>query len=274
MTHRQSEIYKRGFELKRQHGRLESQILENLQQAQEARLYLAFRLTSLFLYTTEILGYSESVAYTFISVARKAKQFPDLQKAVMSQKLSVSKAVRIASTLKPENARELVEFASAHSSREIDREVARINPRAAGKDRVKQISEDFVEVTMTIPRKLHEKMKRTEDIHGLSQAEAMERVYEEHLQRHDPVRKAKRNKKELYPDRVGDLNAAEKHGVNARDVGQCTEVDVNGKRCPNRRWTDIHHIVLRSNGGTNALSNLTTLCRAHHRARHRHPSSA
>jgi hypothetical protein len=269
MNRIQTEIHRRAVSLKRQHGRIEADIIENLQEAQAAKLFLEFGLTSLFLYATEILGYTESVAYTFISVARKAIQFPDLQVAVRRQKLSASKAARIASTLKPENARELVEFACSHSMREIDREVARINPRAAGKDRVRQLSDDFVEITVTVPREVYEHMKRAEEIHGLSRAGTLKRVYEEHVVRHDPVRKADRNKAELCSTRVGNLNAAEMHAVNARDRGQCTELDSRDRRCPNQRWTDIHHIVYRKDGGTNALSNLTTLCKTHHQMKHR-----
>jgi hypothetical protein len=271
MTRRQSEIHRRGMELKRKHGVLEANILENLQDAQETRLYLQFDLTSLYLYVTQILGYSESIAYRFISVARKAKQFSDLQTAVMAQRLSTSKAARIASSLNAKNAASLVEFASTHTSREIDREVARINPRAAGKDSVKDLSDEFVQVTMTIRRKTFENMKRAENIHGLSPSDTLDRVYEEHLERNDPVRKAKRNKKELLPARVGDLNAAETHAVNARDEGRCTWIDSRGERCPNERWMEIHHKIRRADGGTNVLGNLTTLCSSHHRLIHTRP---
>ncbi len=36
------------------------------------------------------------------------------------------------------------------------------------------------------------------------------------------------------------------------------------------RWTDIHHIRERENGGTHELTNLCALCRFHHRYVHRH----
>jgi hypothetical protein len=268
MTSRQAKVHKRALEIRQRHALAEGEAVDVLQEAQETKLYLAFGLTSVFRYAVEILGFSEALAYSMINVARKAKEFPELRRAVAQRKLSVSKAARIASTLKPQNVAELVEFATKHSTREIEREIERINPRNAGRNSVRQLSDEFVEITITIPRKTHEKMKRAENIHGTCPAETLERVYEEHLDRHDAVRKAKRNKQELCSSRVGNLNAAETHAVNARDEGRCTSLDTQGKRCPNERWTETHHIIPRAAGGSNHLSNLTTLCRTHHQALH------
>jgi hypothetical protein len=262
-------IHNRALYLSKAHRKVEWQIIEVLQQVEALKIYAKFGKSSLFLYAVEVLGFSESVAYSFISVARKAKQIPELQKAIREQKLSVSKANRIVSTLNSENAKSLVGFASSNSLRDIDREVARINPRAAGKDQVKEISEDLVQVTMTLKRSTYEKLKRVSDIHDLSLPDCLERLSEDFLEKHDPVRKAKRlAQPELCSHRVGELNTQEKHRVNARDERRCTHLD-EGKRCPNRRWIEIHHIVPRYLGGNNHSTNLTTLCSFHHRQLHR-----
>jgi len=284
MTTRQALIHKRAKDLSKRYRRTEWEIVEVLQEVQETKLYLVLELRSLFDYAVEILELDDAVAYSFINVARKARNFPQLQRALKDQKLSVTKAARIAATLAPDNAKGLVEFAVTHSKREIEREIARINPKAAGKNSVKQLSEDYVQVTITMRRSAHEKMKRAEDIHGLSAGETADRVYGEHLERNDPVLKAKRAlgrkalreesataPSELCPGRVGRLKSAEQHAVNARDEGQCTIIDSRGKRCPERRWLDIHHIIERSRGGTNDPANLTTLCRVHHQAHHAGP---
>jgi hypothetical protein len=273
MTNRQAKIHRRVVNIGKMRRLSEIDIIDTIRDAEETKLYLEFDFTSIYQYTLEFLEPDEGLAYTFVNVARKAKKFPELHLAIKQQKITISKAARIAATLTSESAKGLVEFASSHSKREIEREVARINPKAAGKNRVKQLSDEFVEVTMTIPRKTFDKMKRAEDVHGTPLAETLERVYEEHLDRHDPVRKAKRNarKSVLCPGRNGDLNSAETHAVNARDEGQCTWIDTRGKRCPNERWTEVHHQIRRVDGGTNDLNNLTTLCGAHHRLIHARP---
>ena len=59
-----------------------------------------------------------------------------------------------------------------------------------------------------------------------------------------------------------------RHAVYMRDGGQCTFRNDKGERCASRRWIDTHHIVGISEGGTNAIENLTTLCSSHHRLIH------
>jgi 5-methylcytosine-specific restriction endonuclease McrA len=79
----------------------------------------------------------------------------------------------------------------------------------------------------------------------------------------------KTSKSDLY------LPAKTRHAVILRDGGACTHIDpITGKRCCSRHFTDIHHIIPRSHGGTNALSNLATLCHAHHKQAHATTSQA
>ena len=281
MTERQAKIHKRAITAGRNWRMAEWDIIESLQDAEETRLFEEFDLTSVYQYAIQYIGLDESQAYVFVNVARKAKEFSRLNQALKDQSLAVSVAARITATLTPQNEKVLVEFATTHSKREVEREVARINPKAAGKNSVKQLSDEYVEVTITLRRPAFEKMQRSEEVHGLSRAETLERVYEQDLERNDPVRKAKRVLKakkgdaaksvedkvkpiasieqapDFCPGRTGDLNAAETHAVNDRDEGQCTWTDSEGRRCPNKRWVQIHHKIPRADGGTNELSNLT-----------------
>ena len=64
------------------------------------------------------------------------------------------------------------------------------------------------------------------------------------------------------------IPAAIKHAVALRDRCQCTFVDSLGRRCDNRRQLHFHHILQVSLGGTNELSNLTTICATHHELIH------
>jgi hypothetical protein len=60
------------------------------------------------------------------------------------------------------------------------------------------------------------------------------------------------------------LSASEKHAVFLRDEGRCTFVNEQGEHCGADRYLHVHHIKMMSHGGTNELSNTTTLCAAHH----------
>lgn len=60
------------------------------------------------------------------------------------------------------------------------------------------------------------------------------------------------------------LTAEQKHAVHLRDGFRCTFVDVSGVRCDADCWLHIHHLKPVSEGGSNELTNLATLCSAHH----------
>ena len=59
--------------------------------------------------------------------------------------------------------------------------------------------------------------------------------------------------------------------VSERDGCQCTYVGDDGHRCEATGWLEFDHIEPWAEGGSTTAGNLRTLCRAHHRARNRHP---
>lgn len=50
-----------------------------------------------------------------------------------------------------------------------------------------------------------------------------------------------------------------------RDGFRCTARTRDGVRCPTTTELEVHHVVPLAKGGTDAMSNLRTLCKAHHR---------
>lgn len=93
------------------------------------------------------------------------------------------------------------------------------------------------------------------------------------LEKNDPVRKANRARPQLVPGPVNQSGRSKipnitRHALNFRDKGQCTFVDIKGVRCGQERWVEIHHIKPVSEGSSNSISNLTTLCFHHHRFTH------
>ena len=316
LTEQQKSIHESALRLSRRHRELESEIIVVLQLVEDSKLFAIFGKSSLFAYAFEVLGFSESVAYCFISVARKSRAVPELHQAIASGTLTASKASRMVPVLTKENSAQLIEFASQHTSREIDFEVARLNPKTACRDSFKPVSEDAVQVRGRISRKTDEKRKRVQALQaqrGLDESidAILDAAFECYLDRHDPVRKAERalergkkvgkrldksvvrvdgTERPLPPlsqqERSGlrrppaagvirpvgvekppmrkKLTAAENHAVAARDGGRCTHVGLDGKSCNSDRFTQTHHIIPVSQGGTNDVENLTTLCSVHH----------
>ena len=122
---------------------------------------------------------------------------------------------------------------------------------------------------------LRKKLERLMAVRGCSLPGALDFALEEALKRHDPLRKAARAvgkpKKPVSPLRGKSPKppAVIKHEVVLRDNGQCTFVRSDGKRCANERYLELHHQHPRSLGGEHSVSNLVTLCGAHHRDHHK-----
>jgi len=289
-------LHEKALVLSREHRLVESQLVSLLMEIDRLQLYRLLGCASLFTYVVSMLGFSEGAAYQLITVARKAKDIVILRTALEEQRLTVAKASRIVSILSVDNASELIEFASRHSSRETDLEVA----RRAGRDGNERRS------SLKIPVRVLAKLKHVQSLMDVVEFEAMlEKLADYYIEREDPVRKAQRalakraaaaaesgsasserselaesersesmraksraRSRKSTPNKRKPITARELHTVNARDGRRCTFIDTKGNRCPNERWLHVHHIQNVSRGGTNNPANLITLCSRHHQLVH------
>jgi len=270
-------LHEKALVLSREHRLVESQLVSLLMEIDALKLYRLLGCASLFTYVVSMLGFTEGAAYQLITVTRKAKDIAALKTALEEQRLSVAKASRIASVLSADNASELIEFASRHSSRETDLEVA----RRAGRDGNERCS------SLKIPVRVLAKLKHVQSLMGQVEFEAMlEKLADYYIEREDPVKKAERalakhqgnserseslrakSRARSRPNKRKPLTAHELHTVNARDGRRCAFIDANGNRCPNERWLHVHHVQSVGRGGTNDPENLITLCSHHHQLVH------
>ena len=293
MTSEQKAIHLKAMNARERFREFEIEFLKIIQDVERAKLHRAMGYPSVFAYATQELNFTESVAYMFIAVARKASELPEL----LDSGLSVFKSSRIVAVINRQNCRELIEFAQKNSTRSIDAEMARRNPNSR-RERLKLLSEESIELTVKVSKSFASKLKRVESLLAqkgktLGIGAALEASVDEFLRKHDPVEKAKRSvarrdrtenqnemksnqdqsvqnrskQTELCAHRVPirtPLTADQKHQVFVRDQGKCTHIGPNGRRCDSDRWLQIHHIVEVSRGGSNEPENLTTLCSFHH----------
>lgn len=282
LTLKEEALHERALSLVRKHKEVEAEIVQVLQEMEHSKIYKKFNQPSLFMYATSTLGLSAPIAYAFIAVARKARVVHQLQAAINSHQLSVAQASRLVSHLKPENADDIIEYSRTHTYRETEAELARRNPMAKVPDKVKFLSEDQVQLTITISKSGLKNLERSVALEAqrgkmLTKSEAIETALAYYVDRKDPVKKAERVKyrrkssTELCAHRVDraknrrePLSAIVRHLVFTRDQGRCTHVDASGVRCNQDRWIDFHHIIPVSRGGGNEPDNLTSLCTFHH----------
>jgi HNH endonuclease len=194
----QKNLHHRALALTAQHRRIESTLIVVLKEIDKTKLYKKLGQPSLFTYAVKLLGLTESVAYGFISVARKSDQVAPLFKAIEEQRLSVAKASRIVAALTNENAEALIEFANSHSTRETEFEVARLRPKTAGPDRIKPLSENLIRLEMSLSKAVFAKFTRARALvasRGRADTgfeSVLDAVLSEFLKRRDPVKRAER----------------------------------------------------------------------------------
>src|SRR3990167_4521925 len=200
--------------------RVEAELVEVLGQIDACHGYLELGYPSLFAYATKELKLSEASAYNFILVSRKARMVPAVLAALANGDLTVSKAKSIASVVTRENSAHWLALARVSSARELEWQVAKVNPGAMHFESVKPLSDGIVRLELTINEKTLAVLRRAQEV--LSQKtgsvaklrEVLQAVGEDYLERHDPVRKAERDQRRR-PDPVREGNRVERNSESA-----------------------------------------------------------
>lgn len=108
----------------------EVELIRILQKVDAHKVHRYAGHNSLFQYAVKALGLSESQAYDYITVARKSVEVPALLEAMEKKEATVSKGRRIAPVMDATNQSEWIDCAKTSSKREIEKAVARVNPKA------------------------------------------------------------------------------------------------------------------------------------------------
>jgi hypothetical protein len=262
----------------------ECELIDVLQVIESEKIYQHFGLTSLYGYCIDILKLSEDRACVFIKIARKSVEVPELKAALRQNEMTLTNAGKIASILTTDNKERWLSEAKSQSSRELERSLCREFPKERVKDRLQPLTGELSELDCSLSREAEALLRRVQDL--LSQKfgksatfdDCVKSMAKEFIWRHDPVERAERL--HLKVQAPGALRVTVKNGKRTsvpqsevhqlfhRTKGQCTFVDKLGKRCPNRRWVQRHHLREVSCGGTHDGGNLTLLCSSHHRLIH------
>lgn len=274
-------IHEKAVALAKEYEATESKLIEILQIVNQEKVYKKMGYTSLFNYAVDALELPPERVYQLNIVAKKCDEVPELKQAIDQGVLNVSRARRIASVIDRETSQDWIAKAATLTQRELEKEVARVNPKEALPERTKVLNATEAHISLCLSIEAKEQLERLKDV--LSQKEkkpvglkdAIEYAARFTLDRVDPLKRAERNSRKAagsvrLSSRIksrAPIPASLKHQILLRDNGQCTQI-VEGKRCPSRRWLDIHHVIPVSKGGKNELENLATLCSSHHQMQH------
>ena len=208
------ELHEKAIKTAKHYLRLEKELLELIIQIDKTKAFYRLGYQSLFAYTTEALRLSPATAYSFIKVARKSHEIPQLKKEVMDGRLSISKAQKMTQVLTKENHREWFDFAEKTTHKKLEREVALASPKQSVIEKATYVPSgekvtEKVKLKKQVPRvalqvgvseKLMLKLRQAQDLESQKQRksldieETLEALVEVYLNQRDPVRKAKRQK--------------------------------------------------------------------------------
>jgi hypothetical protein len=287
-------LHEQAVEASQSFLRAERKLIGLLQEIDDLRGYRELDCKSLHEYATRALKLSDAVAYTLITLARKSKTVPALKDKIESEALTISNARMIAPILTPANQTEWILKAEVLPKRELERELKREFPELISPERSRYVTEDRMELKVGVSEKVHRELKRVQDLlcqktgKAATLEETLAAMAEVYLEKHDPLKKAERalERKKSSPHGEQTLVApklvpgpniplprmplpnAILHAIRLRDQNRCTYGEPH-QRCAEVRWLDVHHVILRSAGGSDTIENLVTLCRAHHQMQHR-----
>jgi hypothetical protein len=125
-------------------NRIAAKIVAYLAEVEERRIHLELACSSMFVFCTKKLGFSEGEAFRRITAARLARRFPAILDAIASGRVHLSTLVLMRDHFTNDNVRGLLEEAAGKSKREIEELVARLAPRPDVASSIRKLPERAV----------------------------------------------------------------------------------------------------------------------------------
>ena len=189
-------------------------------------------------------------------------------------------------TYSPSEKAALIHSIENKSKREVERELAAIQPALITKDKERALTPNLTEIRLVADERLMQKLNRVREVlahvnPSLSYAEMLHKMTDEFLERRDPVKKAERvlqkavmkpvtkakeptspAKPEARAPRT--IPASVRHEVWTRDSGTCTYIhESRGKACRSKFGLELDHVHPHTWNGENTVENLRLRCRLH-----------
>ncbi len=123
----------------RRSNALTAELLVHLAEVESRGLYCDQAFPTMFAYCMGELGFSEDVTYNVTTVARLAKQFPELLAGLREGRLHLSGLRLLAPHFKEDNSEDLIARAWGKTKREIEGLVAHINPQPDVPDSIRKL---------------------------------------------------------------------------------------------------------------------------------------
>jgi len=176
----------------------EAEILSVLMEMRRQRVFIDLGYTGTYDYCVRRLNLSASQSFYFKSVAEKSEEVPELKQAVISGELTLSQARRIVPAVSKTNCQDWINKAKTVPQKDLEREVAAVNPRAHVQEKIKPVAKGLAELRALVDDETEADLERLKEI--LSQKTGKPATLGDvikwnakiALEKHDPIRKAER----------------------------------------------------------------------------------
>jgi hypothetical protein len=161
---RSRELHARGISISERYRLAQSDMIDVLGELDDDKTYLLFEANSLFQYCVTFHKLSEDVICNLITIVRKSKVVPELKEAIRDGVLTVNNARKIAPVLTLENKAEWLELATTQTSKQIEKAVARENPKLAVQESIRYKNANRLELTLGVSEEWTDTLSRVKDL--------------------------------------------------------------------------------------------------------------
>jgi hypothetical protein len=270
-------------------ARLLADLITDLIDVEDRGIHLREACSSMFEFCKRRFAMSPSQAWRRTTAARLVRRVPALLPYVRRGDVDLSTLLLLRNVIDENNAEDLVCATRCRSKRQIerylesrnatsggDKKAARHPPKAAASalgERLEAISEQLHVLEVAIRNETRILIERARHLVSTTMpnptlAELVHRAFQdlvETLEKAVSEARSKRAAVQRPPAKAGYVSRAVRYAVFVRDGFQCTFVSASSERCPATRHLEIDHIIPRAHGGTDELTNLRCVCRAHNR---------
>jgi hypothetical protein len=245
------------------------EIVASLAEVEMRRLYLGLGYSSLYVYCAQHLRLSEHAAYTRMEAARAVIRFPIVLDMLASGDLSLTNIALLGPWLTEENHLALLEAARHKTKRQVQAQIAELNPRAELDTEIIPLSGGRYRLEMTLNEDAYRMLQRLRELmrHSIPSGDPAEIVPRAlklllvHVER-QKLADTRRPRRGLRVSATRYVPAEVRRQVLTRDQGQCAFIGAAG-RCPERTFLELHHVTPFAAGGLATADNLQLRCRAH-----------
>ena len=253
------------------------QVLHHLREIEHRGLHLKRGFGSLYKFCIQELHYSEGEATRRIAAMRLIKDVPEVEQKIQDGALSLTTASLVQNFLTRERRFEhkvysasqktaLLQKIEQKSSREAERVLVTISPKAIPMERQRVITEDTTEVRFLADKEL---LSKLDEVKGLlahkpetqkSLGDLLKFLCDDYLNRKKRDATTARSQN---PHRR-DIGMSLRRTIMKQDHYRCTFQDPKtGRVCGSHYALQIDHVKPWSLGGTTEAENLRVLCRNH-----------